>query len=107
MLFQSCRVYQHKPATLDQAISEGKRVKIRTFDNKTYTYKTIEKVDGVYFGVKNKRKEQVRTPIDESEIKKVRLHNVTMSIVYGVLIGSITILMALIVGGGIVLPGYP
>lgn len=87
-MFQSCRVYKRESVSLDQAISEGKRVKIRTFDNKTYAYKSIEKKEGVYYGIKMIRKELVRTPIDTNNIKKVKLHNKTMSVIYGVLIGA-------------------
>lgn len=99
ILFQSCRVYKREMVTLDDAISEGKRVKIRAFDNMTYTYRSVEKVDGIYYGIKMKRKEMIRTPIDTNNIKKVKLHNKTMSIIYGTLIGAVA---AFVVAGVIV-----
>ena len=91
MLVQSCRVYKRESVTLDQAISEGKRVKIRTIDNRTYKYKIVEKEDGMYYGVNMKNKEIVRTPLDTNNIRKVKLHDKTMSIIYSSVIGAVVL----------------
>jgi hypothetical protein len=87
IFFQSCRVYHKKNVSLEEAMVGQKRVKIKTNDGKKLKYKSIVLDSSQYYGVKVVKGISVRTLIDPSTIKWLRLHNKTMSIIYGVIIG--------------------
>ncbi len=84
LFFQSCRVYHHSSVTLEQAVKEQKRVKIKTIDKKVHKFKRIEYENGVFLGINKVKGKIVKIPIDANEIEKLRLHNKTLSIIYGV-----------------------
>jgi len=94
MLCQSCRVYNQDGVSLDDAVSQERRVKIKNKDGSVLKYKRIESIEGVYYGLKKKKGELIKTPIDTELIKKVRLHNKALSIVYGATIGFAVVLIA-------------
>lgn len=94
-LYQSCRVYHSKPVSLDQAVREGKRVKIHAKDNKIFKYKKIVCENGKFYGVKNKSK---RVLIDSIMVKKVRLHNKGLSIVLGIATSIIIVATVFAIG---------
>lgn len=83
-LSQSCRVYQQKSVTIEEAVKERKRVKIKMKDKKVYKFKRIEYEKSVFFGIKKVKGKIVKIPIDVNEIEKLRLHNKTLSIIYGI-----------------------
>ncbi|HHC80428.1 MAG TPA: hypothetical protein ENK46_11140 [Flavobacteriia bacterium] len=83
-LSQSCRVYQQKSVTIEEAVKEQKRVKIKMKDKKVYKFKRIEYEKSVFFGIKKVKGKIVKIPIDVNEIEKLRLHNKTLSIIYGI-----------------------
>ncbi|MHA7842198.1 MAG: hypothetical protein ACX93I_02685 [Winogradskyella sp.] len=89
MLFQSCRVYHKEHVTLDKAVEEGKRVKIVSKNGFKFKYKAIVIDDGQYYGVKKINGKFTRTLIDANSIESLRLHDKTMSIIYGTGIGLI------------------
>ncbi len=86
ILFQSCRVYRHKPVSLDEAVVAQKRVKIKTEEGKTLKFKKVVFEDGKFYGVNKNRGEIEKTILSSGDLDKVRLHNKTMSIVYGIII---------------------
>ena len=95
ILLQGCRVYQKDSVTIDQAIKKQKRVKIKTVDNKTLKYKKLIYESGKYYGIKPStfRDTVYKIPLDQSKIQVIRMHNKTLSIIYGVSIAVITILV--------------
>jgi len=90
ILLQSCRVYHKTPVSLDQAVKEEKRVKIKTEDGKTYKFHKVIFEDGRFYGVRKEKGEMVKTPIEQNQLRKVRLHNKTLSIIYGIGITLLT-----------------
>lgn len=93
ILFQSCRVYHKEHVTLDEAVEEGKRVKIMTKNGTKLKFKKIVHSNGFYYGIKrvkgNDKLDPIDPidPIDPNSVESIRLHNKTMSIIYGTGIG--------------------
>ena len=94
ILFQSCRVYHKENVSLDKAVAEQKRVKIKMNDGLKLKLKRIVLDSGQYYGIKKIKGEISRTLIETGNIESLRLHNKTMSIIYGIVIGAV----ALVVG---------
>lgn len=92
ILFQSCRVYQHRSVSLKTAYDKGRRVKIKTKGDQIYKFDRIVFENESFYGVKKKRKKLLKTLLNPNELKSVRMHNKTMSVIYGIVIGS-TIIM--------------
>ncbi|WP_111682106.1 hypothetical protein [Winogradskyella tangerina] len=86
LLFQSCRVYHRTNVSIDKAVQEEKRVKLKTKDGQKLKFKRIVFEDGQYYGVKRKAN---RTLIQPNELESIRLHDKTMSIIYGIIIGVV------------------
>ena len=98
ILFQSCRVYHKKSVTLDQAVIEQKRVKIKTVDNKTLKFKKIIHEDGEYYGIKPSTFMDTiyKIPLDQNKLQNIRMHNKTLSIIYGIVITKFVVFAAII-----------
>lgn len=96
-LSQSCRVYQQKSVTIEEAVKEQKRVKIKMKDKKVYKFKRIEYEKSVFFGIKKVKGKIVKIPIDVNEIEKLRLHNKTLSIIYGIGITVVAVYVVAII----------
>ncbi|MFP4845219.1 hypothetical protein [Winogradskyella sp. PE311] len=89
VLFQSCRVYHRENVSLDKAVTEQKRVKIKTIDGQKMKFKKIVLDNRQYFGIEKIKGDDVRILIDPNTIQSVRLHNKTMSIIYGIGVGIV------------------
>jgi len=100
IILQSCRVYHRDSVSLQQAIKEEKRVKIKTADNKTLKFKKIIYAEGGYYGIKHStfKYEIHKMPLDQSKLQSVRMHNKSLSIIYGVGLSVVII----IIGGYII-----
>lgn len=92
ILVQSCRVYHSDSVTLEKALVERKRVKIKTKSGKTLKFKEIIKDSNQYYGITRKDK----FLIIENNISSVRLQNRTLS-------GILTVVSVLYVATGVVL----
>ncbi len=79
--FQSCKVYHSNSVTLDQASQEYKRTKIQTNTNKVLKFRGVKMENNQYYGVKKVKGEIINMPLEESNIKSVKLENETMSTV--------------------------
>ncbi|PHR69652.1 MAG: hypothetical protein COA67_09585 [Lutibacter sp.] len=90
ILMQSCRVYKKESVTLENAVKEQKRVKIITNDNKKYKFKRVTYEDGLFYGINKKKGKEIKTQLNIDDLKKVRLHNKTMSIIYSTLLSLIS-----------------
>lgn len=87
ILMQSCRVYHKNSVSLEKAVQSKKRIKIKSTKNKTLKYTYIIYQDGDFYGIesnKNSRRYK-KVLLNEDEIKTVRLHNKSLSIILGIL----------------------
>lgn len=89
ILFKSCRVYHKEHVTLDRAVAEGKRVKLMTKDGQKFKFKRVVLDSGQYYGINKVKGKTLSTLIQSIDIESLRLHNKTMSIIYGTGIGWI------------------
>lgn len=116
LVFQSCRVYHSKTATVEEATLFSQHIKIRSTSDETYRFKTLLREDGKLYGitwrkgstahklseqivlvsVSGKDKDEVKILLDENTIKEYHLQNKTMSILIPILIP--VILAALMFG---------
>ncbi len=105
IFFQSCRVYHRESVTLNRAIKEEKRVKIKTVENKTLKFKKLIFEDGKYYGIKPDpfKYKVYKIPLNQNELLSIRLHNKGLSIFYGI---SISVISIVVIGLAIVLSSF-
>lgn len=84
VLGYSCVAYRSHGVSLDEAVASGDRSKVVNTVGESQNFKSIEKIDGHYYGVKLKGGENVRTPLDETKVRTVRLHNKTLSTILNI-----------------------
>lgn len=94
--FQSCKVYHSDSVTLEQGSQEFKRAKIQTISNEILKFRGIKMENNQYYGVKKVKREIVNMPLDENNIKSVKLENETMSTVLTIAL-PVTIIVGTIV----------
>ena len=88
ILNQSCRVYHKESSTLEIAVKEQPRVKIITNNNEKYKFKKILLIDGAFYGIKMKNGKQNRIPLKIEELKEVKLHDKSTSLIFSVLVSA-------------------
>ena len=110
-LFQSCKVYHNKTATVDEAVRSFKRVKINSYGNHVYKFENLQIQEGQLFGLAKRssktaetlsvqivevkeNNKYVKIHILDNTIKEIHIQNKTMSIIVpiGVTILAITAL---------------
>ena len=79
--FQSCKAYHSNSVTLEQASQEFKQTRIQTNNNEILKFKRIKVEDNKYFGVKIVKGEVINIPLEENNIKTIKLENETKSTV--------------------------
>lgn len=103
MLFQSCVVYHKTSTTIQQASQEQIRTKIVKSNGEISKYKYITSEDGVFYGVKLKSGEWIKSPLDQNEIAQVLTKNIssskTMTIVLLSLVGLYIVGVVIYVSG--------
>ena len=126
LVFQSCRVYHSKTATVEEATLFSQHIKIRSTSDETYRFKTLLREDGKLYGITwrkgstarklseqivlvsaGKDKDEVKILLDENAIREYHLQNKTMSILIPILIPIILaalIFVVVAVGYGIGVP---
>jgi len=126
LVFQSCRVYHSKTATVEEATLFSQHIKIRSTSDETYRFKTLLREDGKLYGITwrkgstarklseqivlvsaGKDKHEVKILLDENAIREYHLQNKTMSILIPILIPVILaalIFVVVAVGYGIGVP---
>ena len=72
-------------------------------DQKVYKFKRIEYEKNAFLGIKKVKGKIVKIPINVNEIEKLRLHNKTLSVIYGI---GITVVVVYAVAIIIVLATY-
>ena len=120
-LLQSCKVYQTKTVTVDEAIQSSKRVKINTFRNDTYKFEELRKDDGKLYGITKKKSgtakdlsfqgyeenansKYVKILLPDTIVKEVYLQNKTMSTVISIAVPLLIIIgvLAIIQPGDVI-----
>jgi len=110
-LFQSCSVYYKNPISLEEAVEQEGKVKIRTVEGKNIKYKKIAFAEGQFYGTKMISGKWARISLNQDNIESVRLKNKSDSAWLTVLaivvpVGALIILGATAdYGGGISLGG--
>lgn len=94
MLLQSCTVYKSTSITLDQAVQNESKVKVKTKSAENLKFKRIGVENGNYYGVKKSKGEMVRIPLNENFISSVKEKDKTLSTVL-----TVALPIAIIVGG--------
>ena len=68
-------MYYKTGITLDEAYQANDKVKVETKVGENLKFKYIDFEEGIYYGVKNKKGEITKLPLDSNYIDKVRLKN--------------------------------
>jgi len=120
LVFQSCRVYHSKTATVEEATLFSQHIKIRSTSDETYRFKTLLREDGKLYGitwrkgstarklseqivlvsVSGKDKHEVKILLDENAIREYHLQNKTMSILIPILIPVILAALIFVAAAG-------
>ena len=94
ILLQSCVAYKSTSVSLEEAVKLEKKAKIETKGYEILKFQKIVSEEGKYYGVKKIKGEKVKILIDSTGIKKVMLHDKTLSTVLtialpiGIILGS-------------------
>jgi len=95
IIFQSCTVYKRAPVSISEASQTHKRVLVVTGSDKKIRLKRIEKTDSIYYGIKTVKSEEVKIPLNEKDIKKIRVKDQAASTF--LTIGSIVLTFGIII----------
>lgn len=123
MLIQSCSIYHTKTASVAEASSFGRKVKIETTDGNTYILKELEQDEGKLMGVARLRSRAakrfyqqaleegsktriVRFMVPEEVIREVHLKNYPLSTVGTILLSAIAVFGVLAIIGGIIMDDF-
>lgn len=68
LIIQSCQVYKTSSITLEEAALKREKVRVVTPDEGKLKFKYIDKIEGVYYGVKKKKGEIVKTPLNQEYV---------------------------------------
>ncbi|MEM6516308.1 MAG: hypothetical protein AAF688_09005 [Bacteroidota bacterium] len=82
LLFESCGAYRSENITIDTAVEEGSKVKVRTNEGEKIKFRRIIKEDNTYYGIKKSGK---TIPVSENNLQSIRLFNKTGAIILNVL----------------------
>jgi hypothetical protein len=99
ILFQGCTVYRSVSISLEQAVQNESKVRVKTNSNKKLKFKRIGNENGTYYGVKKSNGVIVKTPLDHNIINSINEKDKTLSTILSIGIPVI------IVGGLIAVAG--
>ena len=105
ILLQGCTVYKSVPISIEQAVQNESKVRVKTNANEKFKFSRIGIEDGNYYGVKKSKGAIVKTPLDQNFINTINEKDKTVSTIatvgvsivalFGILVG-----IYLIAGGG-------
>ena len=52
---QSCKAYQNKTVTIEDAVLVNQKVKVKTFNNETYEFESLQKENGKLIGIATRK----------------------------------------------------
>ena len=80
MIIQSCTVYKSSTVTLNQAVQNESKVRVKTVNNEKLKFDRISFENNQYYGVNKKNNQAViKTPLDQKLIKSVNEKDKTLS----------------------------
>lgn len=79
IILQGCTVYQSATVSLKEASKSNTKVKVVTLDKKTMKFTRISLEDNIFYGTKLNGDEISKTPINETDLKKVHLKDKSKS----------------------------
>lgn len=91
ILFQGCTIYKGKGLTIDDAVYSNNKSEITTNYDMTYKFKRVIQEDGNYYGLKKVKGEFVKTTLNPSDIKRVRIKDKTLSTILSILVPVATL----------------
>ncbi len=95
ILFQGCTVYKSVSISLEKAAQNESKVRVKTKGNERLKFKRIGKDGGQFYGVKKKKGEMTRIPLDSKFIDSIKEKDKTLSTIL-----TIALPIAIIVGAG-------
>jgi len=95
MLLESCTVYKNASITLDQAVNNEAKVKVKTETAENLKFNRIDFNNGNYYGIKKTQGEIVKIQLDEKKIISIREKDEAASTVATILltVGSVAIIL--------------
>lgn len=102
IIAQSCQVYRTSSISLDEASKIDEKVKVQTIEGKRIEFKKIDKEEDFYYGLKRKKGELVKIPLNHEDIVGIFPKHKTASIVNTILlslvvVGLVTVIISSIV----------
>ena len=91
ILLQGCTVYKSVPISLEQAVQNESKVRVRTNSNEKLKFNRIGFEDGKYFGVKKSNNVIVKTPLDQNFINIINEKDKTGSTILSIAIPLVII----------------
>ena len=115
-ILQSCKVYQSKTVTVDEAVQSKNRVKIISNRNETYKFKVLQKENDQLFGVTKKNSstaknltfqkfentgnsKNVKFLLPYSIVKEIHLQNKTLSTIITIAIPVVIVVTTIYIIG--------
>ena len=105
IFFQGCTVYKSVPISIEQAVQNESKVRVKTNTNEKFKFSRIGIEDGNYYGVKKSKGVIVKTPLDQNFINTINEKDKTVSTIATVGVSIVALFGALvgiylIAGGG-------
>jgi len=98
LMFQSCvTVYKSGSLTLEEANDRHIKTKVVTKSGEKLKFKNIEFKNGVYYGVKKKKRQIINIPLDQDAISVIKIKDRTLSTIVNIplVIGYVSIVTGL------------
>ncbi len=104
IFFQSCiTVYKSESLTLKEANNINIKTKVITKSGEKLKFKNIEFENGIYYGIKKKKRQTIKMPLNQEDLSEIKIKNRALSAVVNIPLGFVYVLTI----GGIIYAGYP
>ncbi len=91
ILFQGCTVYKSVPISLEQAVQNESKVRVKTKSNEKFKFNRIVVEDGSFYGVKKSNNVVNKTPLDQDFIYTINEKDKTLSTILSIAIPVVII----------------
>lgn len=99
LLFQSCVAYHKTPVSIEDAVTSNNKVLVITNNDTKLKFKKIQQIDGKYYGIsEDEDRKIIKTPLNESNIKTIRVLDKSASTwgTIGIVAGSLLVIVGII-----------
>lgn len=99
LLLQSCAAYHKTPVSIQDAVTSNNKVLVITNNDTKLKLKKIELIDGKYYGIsEDEDRKIIKTPLNESDIKTIRVLDKSTSTwgTIGIVAGSLLVIIGII-----------